>query len=226
LEQIEALRSQLDNFSKANAHPFPLPSTPEPVGGRDIRELLDSLSDSIPPRTLTNYRLTPDTSGGRDVRVLLDALSDSIANSDIIPLRSGPTDGYPRPDLESGGRDVRVLLDALSDSIAKSEIRSRMSHLYDVQGPARPRAAPEDGPDFRVLLDQMAEEGPQMGRGLAGRMFASPGLSREPVYAAERDRSLRNRFGPGPSAPVGPRDEQSSCAQDERSVNEKPHQFL
>jgi len=71
--QIKTLRKQLDKTPEHDA---------APAGVRDVRVLLDALSESV-DSARQNSRQERGHSG-RDVRVLLDALSDSVAKSDLI----------------------------------------------------------------------------------------------------------------------------------------------
>ena len=125
MDQIKLLREQLDQTPKAIPQtPAPVEPT-EPSGGRNIRRLLDALSDSIAKsdiafRSSGVYPTQRDIGGGRDVRVLFDALSDSIVKSEMYARTSRIFDtrgstAQP-PSTEQDGSEFRRLLDRMSSN--------------------------------------------------------------------------------------------------------------
>ena len=143
-DEIEALRKQMDKSSiKSSNNPSEdsygvrasnaMPVRPKNTSdnGRDVRALLDALSDSIARSDIRPSRIfetrhhqqqsQTNAQDGRDVRVLLDAVSDSLSRNNIRPLRvfdthnQVPAHNRTLPSTASDGaqRDFRVLLDGI-----------------------------------------------------------------------------------------------------------------
>lgn len=115
--QIRVLRKQLDKISNTSSSLLDQspPSSKEqaPDSSRDIRALLDALSDSLDKSAIGSPRIfsTADSSnapGNRDIRALLDALSDSISKSEALNLRS-----QYLQEAADGGNEFRALLDKM-----------------------------------------------------------------------------------------------------------------
>ena len=139
-DQIDILQKQLDkSFKSSNisSHPGEDHSGPHDVGPscpptsnqRDIRTLLDALSDyttrigidAARPRIYESGREISETESGsnRDIRGLLDAVSDSLASLDLPSLRpyesAPPHRGHAL--IDSGneeGNSFRALLDRMT----------------------------------------------------------------------------------------------------------------
>lgn len=138
--QIDILRKQLDKSFKSlnifshrgeyQSGPHDKgPSRPPTSDQRDIRTLLDALSDyttrfgidAARPRIYESGREISGTESGsnRDIRALLDAVSDSLASLDFPSLRayeSAPTHrGHALEDSgNEEGKNFRALLDRMT----------------------------------------------------------------------------------------------------------------
>ena len=138
--QIDILRKQLDKSFKSlnifshrgeyQSGPHDKgPSRPPTSDQRDIRTLLDALSDyttrfgidAARPRIYESGREISGTESGsnRDIRALLDAVSDSLASLDFPSLRayeSAPTHrGHALEDSgNEEGKNFRTLLDRMT----------------------------------------------------------------------------------------------------------------
>ena len=129
------------------------------AGNRDIRVLLDALSDSIarsdrpqPKVFTTHLRHEPPPARTRDVRVLLDALSDAVDKANVLPMRifdTYPLDAEALGDTRPGdGQEFRTLLDKLSlDSQPQPQERSKSEKIFSTLPPptaasTQSRAAP------------------------------------------------------------------------------------
>jgi transitional endoplasmic reticulum ATPase len=139
-DQIDILQKQLDkSFKSSNisSHPGEYQSGPHDMGPsrsptsnqRDIRTLLDALSDyttrigvdATRPRIYESGREMSETESGsnRDIRALLDAVSDSLASLDLPSLRAyesaPPHRGHALDDSgNEEGKNFRALLDRMT----------------------------------------------------------------------------------------------------------------
>lgn len=96
-------------------------SCPPTSNQRDIRTLLDALSDcttrigidAARPRSYEGAREISGTESGsnRDIRALLDAVSDSLASLDLPSLRAYESAPPPR---NEEGKNFRALLDRMT----------------------------------------------------------------------------------------------------------------
>ena len=141
-DQIDILQKQLDkSFKSSNILPHPGEyqfgphdmgsSRPPTSNQRDIRTLLDALSDyttrigidAARPRIYKSGREISGTESGsnRDIRALLDAVSDSLASLDLPSLRayeSAPHHrGHALEDSGNEGKNFRALLDRMATQI-------------------------------------------------------------------------------------------------------------
>ena len=136
-DQIDILQRQLDKSLNLLSHrgeyqsgPHDMgPSRPPTSNQRDIRTLLDALSDcttrigidAVRPRIYEGGREISGTESGsnRDIRALLDAVSDSLASLDLPSLRvyepASPHRGHSREDSgNEDGKNFRTLLDRMT----------------------------------------------------------------------------------------------------------------
>ena len=154
--QIKTLRGQLGNDVKTTIH------TPELVSSRDVGSILPSQSLSNSP-TLHGIGAKRDIRGLLDA--LSDAidLSERYPHSTWELNSSAP----PFGDVESnpqkfaysqlqheGRRDIRGLLDALSDAIDRSEVYPRPTYEFNIPNSSVPLS--NDGRDYRMLFDQIS----------------------------------------------------------------------
>ena len=154
-DQIEILQKQLDkSFKSSNnlSHPGEYqpgphdmgPSRPPTSNQRDIRTLLDALSDCT-------------------TRIGIDATRPRIYESgrDISGTESG------------SNRDIRALLDAVSDSLASLDLPSLRAYesTPSHRGHALEDSGNEEGKNFRTLLDRMTT---QKNRNILGDFYPPP----------------------------------------------------
>ncbi|KAF5333195.1 hypothetical protein D9611_002641 [Ephemerocybe angulata] len=137
------------------------PPRPSSSNERDIRAILDALSEHAPvvesptrrfwadstnERNSNNPRASQpsqaEISKARDIRALLDALSDRLDATDIASFRryeAAPLSVYQ--DDEEEGREYRGLMDRLTE-------RERDMRLFDLQQHTQQRPARRGGPSF------------------------------------------------------------------------------
>lgn len=152
-DQIDILQKQLDkSFKSSNitSHPGEYQSEPHRMGPshpltskqRDIRTLLDALSDctarigidAARPRIYESGREISETESGsnRDIRALLDAVSDSLASLDLPSLRAYESAlshrGHALEDSENEGKNFRALLDRMTTQKNRNILGDRLYH--------------------------------------------------------------------------------------------------
>jgi hypothetical protein len=173
--QIKALRKQLEKTTESTiTSRGPHSSLPPPHnddnGCRDVRVLLDALSDSIVK--------TPN---------LFGTSSNSHSHS---------SQNLPRHSNSDGNRDIRVLLDALSDAIDMD--RFSPSRLFVNRGQSHPQQ-PHDPRDFKALLDGLSNNRYD-GDTLSGRLFSSHTPNHVPPigqdYMSQKGRDDTDRLNP------------------------------
>ncbi|KAF6762084.1 ATP-dependent Zn protease [Ephemerocybe angulata] len=173
--EIKTLRKQLDKTAgydyiqskqpevvapKQTAKPT-RPPRPSSSNERDIRAILDALSEHAPVVESPTRRFWADATNernsnnpgasqpsqaeirkARDIRALLDALSDRLDATDIASFRryeAAPLSVYQ--DDEEEGREYRGLMDRLTE-------RERDMRLFDLQQHTQQRPGRRGGPSF------------------------------------------------------------------------------
>ena len=119
------------------------PSRSPTSNQRDIRTLLDALSDyttrigvdAARPRIYESGREMSETESGsnRDIRALLDAVSDSLASLDLPSLRAyesaPPRRGHALEDSgNEEGKNFRALLDRMTTQKNRNILGDRFYH--------------------------------------------------------------------------------------------------
>ncbi|KAF8165526.1 P-loop containing nucleoside triphosphate hydrolase protein [Crassisporium funariophilum] len=152
-DQIEALRKQLDKSANTRNSVFTqdqirheIPSRPSQPSGtreRDVRALLDALSESAPRvdnrsnriYESGNQRHETEVRTSRDIRALLDAVSDSLTSLDLPSVRAyepAPSyhhrDGPTREGEPDEGKNFRALLDRITSERDRDMLADKIFH--------------------------------------------------------------------------------------------------
>jgi transitional endoplasmic reticulum ATPase len=171
-DQIDILQKQLDKSFKStniSSHPGEYqsgphgmgPSSPPMSNQRDIRTLLDALSEctnrigieAALPRIYESGREISGTQSGsnRDIRALLDAVSDSLASLDLPSLRTyeaAPHRGHALEDSgNEEGKNFRALLDRMTTQKNINILRDRF--YYPPPPPPKEYKPSTRGPGYR-----------------------------------------------------------------------------
>jgi hypothetical protein len=171
--QISELRKQLDknphllcstNYHSQQRGP-PLPSSCS--DSRDIRVLLDALSDSISKSSKifdtsasspAPHSISRLPEGNRDIRVLLDALSDAVEKSNVIPTRIFDTQQSPSETFNDT-KNFKVLLDNLSAYNPRNGIGSSNAPIFTSHiNMAKTQSVPSSGSQGMTIPDMFRDD--------------------------------------------------------------------